>query len=122
MGERDRQSGVEDEAVPIDACTGANRVQILPLADEDGACKMADLGVVPEGIAFDRGAAGAGRDATAVAKLGLGAEAAIAEQRAGIVTAADGVVARREILEAEQRLGGKLGAQAKSKCHLRDRP
>ena len=67
MGEWDRQARIEDEAVPIDPSASADRVQILPLTDDDGAREMANLGMVPEGVAFDRGLAGAGRDPAAVA-------------------------------------------------------
>ena len=42
MGERDREPGIEDEAVPIDARTGADRIQRLPLAEDDGTSEMTD--------------------------------------------------------------------------------
>src|SRR4051812_38095638 len=67
--------------------------------------------MVPEAVAFDRRLVGARRNATAVADLGLGTDAAVAEQRAGVVAAAHGVIAGREFLEAEDRLPGILGAQ-----------
>jgi hypothetical protein len=40
MSEWDRQSGVENEAIPVDARAGADRVQILTLTDQDGVVVM----------------------------------------------------------------------------------
>src|SRR5687768_12667921 len=53
---------------------------------------------------------GGAREEGAVAELGLEADAAVAEDRAGIVAASDRVVAGRIFLEAEQGLGAVLAA------------
>src|SRR5439155_25529696 len=76
----------------------------------------------PEGIALDAGPGGARRDAAAEADLGLRPETLIAEQEARVVAAADGVIAGREFLEAQQRLPCILPAQAERERHLRRGP
>src|SRR5207253_1168280 len=62
------------------------------------------------------------RHQAAVAKLALDAETTVAEQGAGIVAASDGVISGGEFLEAEQRIGGILPADAKRERQLGHRP
>src|SRR5437868_1583514 len=94
---------------------------MFTLGDDDAGAAMADLSMVPKDIALDRGTVSRDLDSAAVAELKLGAVAAIAEQRAGIVAATDGIIAGREILEAQQRSPGILRAQPQCDCKLRHR-
>src|SRR5947209_15927627 len=77
--ERERHPGVGDEAVPVDASARADGVEVLALADDDGAVVVRDVGVVPEGVSFDGRLGGADRDLAAVSDLGLRAEPAVPE-------------------------------------------
>src|SRR5438270_3580153 len=95
---------------------------MLALSDDDGAGAMADLRVIPKCIALDGGAGRAGLDPAAVADLKLGAVAAVAEQRARVVAATHRIIARREILEAQQRLPGILSPQSQREGELGGRP
>src|SRR5690348_17599054 len=90
--------------------------------DVDERAAVADDRMIPEEIALERGFAGARRDDASDADLGLGAEAHVADQRAGIVAAPDGVVAGCELLEAEQRLPCILRAGSEREGEIRDRP
>src|SRR5205823_5700515 len=101
---------------------GADRIQILALSDNDAAGAMADLRMVPKGIALDGRTGRAGLDSAAVADLKLGAPAAVTEQCAGVVASTDRIIARREILEAQQWLPRLLGAQPQRESEHRDWP
>ena len=88
--------------------------------DHDQPVAVADHRMVPEGIAFDRGLVGARRERGCRSGSRPGVpKPRVAEQRAGIVAAADGVIAGREFLEAEQRLPRILGARAERERQLR---
>src|SRR6476659_1034180 len=121
VGKRDCKTGIEDEAIPIDSGAGADRIQMFPSGNDDAAL-TADLGMVPEGIAFDGGSLPADRDPAAIAYLDLRPDSLVAEKRARIVAASDGVVAGRKLLEAEQRLPGILTAQSQSEGQLGNWP
>src|SRR4051794_1961514 len=75
--------------------------------------------VIPESVALNAGPGRARRSAAAETELGLRAEALVAEQDAGIVTAADGIIAGGELLEAEERLPRILCTHAKRERQLR---
>src|SRR5205814_6075207 len=100
---------------------GPDGIQMFTLGDDDAGAAMADLSMVPKDIALDRGTVSHDLDSAAVAELKLGAVAAVAEQRAGIVAATDGIIAGREILEAQQRLPGILRAQSECEGELGQR-
>src|SRR5207248_11061165 len=97
----------------------ADRIEVLAARRDGQPIAVVHQRMIPEGIAFDAGLGGARRDSAAEAHLGLRAEALVAEQEAGVVAAADGVIAGREFLEAQQRLPRILSAQAEREGHLR---
>src|SRR3954470_14869806 len=51
-GQRNSQTGIEDEAIPVDARSGSDGVDVLT-AEHDRTVMVADCGKVPEAIAFN---------------------------------------------------------------------
>ena len=95
---------------------------MLPSDDFGQMAESAHVDVIPEAIAFDRGALRARWNEGTVANFGLRAPAPVAEQIAGIVAATDRVVAGRELLEAEKGIPSILHLPADRQSQLRDRP
>jgi len=80
MIERECDSGVEDEAIPIDSGASPYGVEMLATEQERGLVFIMHLGMVPEEVALDRRPPGAHRNAASVANLCLGSPAPVAEQ------------------------------------------
>src|SRR3546814_6034652 len=80
-----------------------------------------DPGLIDEEIGLGGKAVARPGDDAAEAQLGLEAQAVVAEQGAGIVAAADRIVADRIFLEAQQRVARRLPLHAEREGDVRHR-
>ncbi|HVI05610.1 MAG TPA: hypothetical protein VM711_05905, partial [Sphingomicrobium sp.] len=62
MSEGDREPGIENETIAIDAGAATDGIKMVALCIDDRASVVPDFGVIPKDISFDGWLAGAGLD------------------------------------------------------------